>query len=339
MTSRARSLIDSYRGRGNLIDRARSAAANLLNPPAPTVPRAAESATASATEDSLTGVCRTIAARDLDLVDTLLTKLEQLESAERDPDALAILYGLDHVATRLRRNAEALRVLAGDDAGEARHEASPLLDMIRAAISSIEHYPRVTIGRVAALAVVGTAADDVSRLLAELLDNATAQSPPKSTVVVSAHLTEKGSVLVRVEDEGVGLADAQLSACNRRLAAEEPVGGGLGLAVVRRLAARHGIEVRLGKRSPHGTTASVLLPADLVRESPPPVAVAPVAPRDTTASGLPRRIPRKRRAPELTVVEPIRATEGEFVADLAAFAEGHEAARAENGKGDEVVGE
>jgi signal transduction histidine kinase len=328
MTGRARSLIDSYRAQGNLIDRARSAAAQLLNPP-PDLPAPTPQTTA---DDQLSNACTTIARRDADLIDTILTRLEQLAAAERDPDRIATLYGLDHLATRLRRNTEALRVLAGDNAGEVHHEATPLLDTIRAALSAIEHYPRVSIGRVAALAVVGSAADDVSRLLAELLDNATGQSPPKTTVLVSAHLTEKGSVLVRVEDEGVGLSDPELAALNNRLSTTERTGGGLGLAVVRRLAGRHGIQVWLGRRAPHGTTASVLLPSDLVRESPAPAEPEP-APR--TAGGLPRRIPRKRRTPELSVVEAM-PDRGEFVADLTAFAEGHRAAQTE---GDDVGGE
>ncbi|HEX9338662.1 MAG TPA: ATP-binding protein, partial [Pseudonocardiaceae bacterium] len=270
--------------------------------------------------------------------DALLSRLEHLAATEHDPDRLATLYGLDHLVTRLRRNTEALRVLASDDdTDDARDDTTPLLDTIRAALSSIENYPRVSIGRVAALAVVGSAADDVSRLLAELLDNATNQSPPTSTVVVSAHLTEKGSVLVRVEDEGVGLSEAELAALNDRLSATPPAdGGGLGLAVIRRLAGRHGVAVWLGHRAPHGTTASVLLPSALVREIPAPVSVVPTA-RTTTASGLPRRIPRRRRAPELSVVEPM-PDRARFVDDLVAFAEGEHAARSEHVEGDGVGG-
>jgi len=318
---------------GSLIGRARSAAAQLLNPS----PRSV-SPTDSPTEEQLAGACTTIARRDADLIDALLSRLEHLAATEHDPDRLATLYGLDHLVTRLRRNTEALRVLASDDdTDDARDDTTPLLDTIRAALSSIENYPRVSIGRVAALAVVGSAADDVSRLLAELLDNATNQSPPTSTVVVSAHLTEKGSVLVRVEDEGVGLSEAELAALNDRLSATPPAdGGGLGLAVIRRLAGRHGVAVWLGHRAPHGTTASVLLPSALVREIPAPVSVVPTA-RTTTASGLPRRIPRRRRAPELSVVEPM-PDRARFVDDLVAFAEGEHAARSEHVEGDGVGG-
>jgi signal transduction histidine kinase len=291
-----------------------------------------------AIDDPLAEVCTTIAGRDLDLIDSLLTRLEQLEATERDPDTLATLYGLDHLATRLRRNAETLRVLADNDVDNANDQTAddttPLLDAIRAATSSIEHYPRVSIIRVAPLSVVGSAGDDVSRLLAELLDNATTHSPPTSTVAVSAHLTEKGSVLVRVEDDGAGLSDTELAALNNRLSSARLAGTGLGFAVVRRLARRHGIEVWLGRRAPHGTTASALLPPDLVRESPPAAPVTPIT-RTTTAGGLPRRIPRRQRIAEPTAYVPMPDRE-QFMADLAAFADGERAARTEgDGVGDE----
>jgi hypothetical protein len=118
---------------------------------------------------------------------------------------------------------------------------------------------------------VGFAADDIGRLLAELLDNATTQSPPTTIVSVSAHLTERGSVLLRMEDAGIGLPQERLTELNDWLASAPVLDNSaiehMGLAVVRRLAEKHGVEVWLGRRAPHGTTASVLLPAELVREA------------------------------------------------------------------------
>ncbi|RCW40443.1 histidine kinase/DNA gyrase B/HSP90-like ATPase [Halopolyspora algeriensis] len=220
-------------------------------------------------QEVLAGVCSSVALRDLNLVDSLLEQLEQMESDEDDPDTLARLYKLDHLATRLRRNGENLRVLAGRDAGGSHAETSPLVDVIRAGMSSIEHYTRIELGKIATLGVVGFAADDVSRLLAELLDNATTHSPPNSAVTVSAHLTEQGSVMVRIEDSGIGLPAARLSALNERLASAPVLDRNavqhMGLAVVRRLSARHNVRVWLARRAPHGTTASVLLPPALVQ--------------------------------------------------------------------------
>jgi hypothetical protein len=331
MVSRARSLIDQYRNSQSariLLDKARTAAAQLLNPPPPARPRHSTSRVVPPTlpvgdDEALAGVCATIALRDLNLVDSLLAQLEMMEAGEESPDALAQLYGLDHLATRLRRNAENLRVLAGQDAGGATDETSSLVDVIRAALSSIELYPRVEIGRVAALAVVGFAADDVGRLLAELLDNATNQSPPTSAVLVSAHLTERGSVLVRIEDAGIGLPEDRQRELNSWLAKEPVLDGSaierMGLAVVRRLAHKHGARVTLGTRAPHGTTATVLLPAELVREAPATTftrtpaeehAPEPTAEpeRTATVSGLPRRTNRAAAGTQLAERVPPQGT-------------------------------
>ncbi len=278
-------LLDQYRIQGaqDLVTKARLVAAQLLIPPPATLP-VPPSATPrepaaplgdpeERPQDVLAGVCADLALRDLNLVDSLLAQLENMEANEGDPDALARLYRLDHLATRMRRNAENLRVLAGQDAGGAADVTSSLVDVLRAAMSAIEQYTRIEIGWVAALGVVDFAADDVSRLLAELLDNATAHSPPTSTVTVSAHVTEQGSVLLRIEDAGIGLPTDRLHVLNARLSAAPVLDtesiDRMGLAVVRRLAGKHGIRVRLGKRAPHGTTASVLLPSNVVCEAPP----------------------------------------------------------------------
>jgi hypothetical protein len=274
MTMRTRDLMNRSRA---LLGGTRLAASQLLaaqaarpssagpatgDPAAPPAP--------SPGEEAMSAICADIALRDLNLVDSLLAQLEDMESREEDADRLAELYRLDHLATRLRRNAENLRVLAGRDAGEHPAETASLLDVIRGAMSSIDHYQRVTVGRVVTLGVVGFAAEDVSRLLAELLDNATKSSPPHAPVRVGGHLTEAGSALLRVEDEGIGLPGERLEQINQRLTAEPVLDDDavrhMGLAVVRRLATRHGIRTWLDQRHPHGTTASVLLPAALVCE-------------------------------------------------------------------------
>jgi signal transduction histidine kinase len=286
MVTRARELLNRSRA---LLDRSREAAAQFLAtppqsprprlvlPPPPPPPAAvsppeiAHRPTAE-DDDTLAAVCANVALRDLNLVDSLLSQLEEMEAKEEDTVRLAALYHLDHLATRLRRNAENLRVLAGRDATEAAPDTTSLVDAVRAGMSSIDQYSRVTIGRVVTLGVVGFAAEDLGRLLAELLDNATKSSPPNTSVRVSAHLTEKGSVLMRIEDEGIGLPPDRLEQLNERLSGapvldDESVRH-MGLAVVRRVAARHDIHAWLDRRVPHGTTASVLLPASLIAELP-----------------------------------------------------------------------
>src|SRR5690606_30074840 len=210
-----------------LLDRSRVAAAQLLDPPrydgegtdGTAIAAYAQPLPAHGGEQqqALVDMCANLALRDLNLVDTLLSELEKMETGEEDEERLEQLYRLDHLATRLRRNAENLRVLAGRDAGGPGSDASSLVDIVRGAMSSIDQYARVTIGRVVSLGVVGFAAEDISRLLAELLDNAANQSPPTAPVRVSAHLTETGSVLMRIEDEGIGLPEERLDELNRRL--------------------------------------------------------------------------------------------------------------------------
>ncbi|MCK9901951.1 hypothetical protein CC117_24210 [Parafrankia colletiae] len=222
--------------------------------------------------DALAAICADIALRDLNLVDLLLSQLEEMEAKEEDADRLAELYRLDHLAARLRRNAENLRVLAGHDASEDTADSTALVDVVRAAMSSIDHYSRVVIGRVVSLGVIGFAAEDVGRVLSELLDNATRSSPPTAPVRVGVHLTESGSALLRVEDDGIGFPPERLAQINERLAGEPVLDDDavrhMGLAVVHRLAIRHGLRTWLDTRQPHGTTASVLIPPGLICELP-----------------------------------------------------------------------
>lgn len=270
-----------------LLDRSRVAAAQLLDPPRQGEEGAEGTALAALTEplparggeeqQALVDMCANLALRDLNLVDTLLQELEKMEIDEEDEQRLGQLYRLDHLAARLRRNAENLRVLAGRDAGGPTTDALSLVDVVRGAMSSIDQYSRVTIGRVATLGVAGFAAEDISRLLSELLDNAANQSPPNAPVRVSAHLTDSGSVLLRIEDEGIGLPPERMDDLNRRLSPSETgvdsviddeAIRSLGLTVVRRLADRHKLTVSLANRLPSGTTATVLLPVSLVTEVP-----------------------------------------------------------------------
>ena len=280
MASRARELLDRSRV---LLDRSRVAAAQFLTAPpkhpgyAPAAGPALAQLTppvavpeAPADDAVLAEICASVALRDLNLLDQLLARLEELEAGEEDHHRLAELYQLDHLATRLRRNAENLRVLAGQETADDAARATSVLDVMRAAMSSIDHYARITIGRVVNLGVVGFAAEDLGRVLAELFDNAANQSSPSSPVHISAHLTEQGSVLVRIEDEGIGIPADRIDGLNARLAAggdlDDAAARHMGLAVVSRLAARHDVTVRLDRRSPHGTVATVLLPTGIVTE-------------------------------------------------------------------------
>lgn len=212
-----------------------------------------------------------LAMRDLSLVDALLETVEALETEAQDPDLLDKLFQIDNFATRMRRNGENFLVLTGHDGGEsdAHDEIVPLLDVARAATSEIKDYPRVSLGKLPQTSITGLAADDISHLLAELLDNATANSPEHSQVVISARELEDGRLMVIVEDEGVGIPEDQLAELNGRLSGEpvldDEVPKHMGLYVASRIAQKHGLETRLESRSFRGLSAYTIVPKGLLR--------------------------------------------------------------------------
>ncbi|MDT0400398.1 sensor histidine kinase [Streptomyces edwardsiae] len=228
-----------------------------------------------------------LALRTLGLVERQLGVIEGLEEREDDPDRLATLFKLDHFATVMRRHSENLLVLAGTE--HIQHAAGPvpLVDVVRAAVSEIERYERV---RIAALPphahIAGFAADDLSHLLAELMENATSFSPPDLPVEISGWLLENGEVMLSVQDEGIGMTGERLERLNARLAdfdpevsydAEAEDGLGLGLYVVARLAHRHGVRVKLREQKQGGIAAVVVLPDALLAPATPDAVPASVA--------------------------------------------------------------
>jgi HAMP domain-containing protein len=189
-----------------------------------------------------------LARRNQVLIDRQLETLDRAESSEQDPERLEQLFALDSLATRMRRNAESLLVLAGVDSPRRRTRPVPLLDVVRSATGEVEDYARVEIARLDEVEVSGVHAADLAHLLAELLENATRSSPPTSKVRVHGRRARNGYV-VSVTDDGIGLAPDAMSDANVSLN-QPPVVGlaahrSLGFVVVARLAARMGVNVRL----------------------------------------------------------------------------------------------
>ncbi|NKE56400.1 HAMP domain-containing protein [Lentzea sp. PSKA42] len=209
-----------------------------------------------------------LSRRSQSLVERQLKLMEELEKYEEDPDQLANLFKLDHLATRMRRNNENLMVLSGGDVARRFTRPIPLTDVLRAAAAEIEQYQRVMVHTAPNAEVVGYVASDLVRLLAELLDNATAFSPPHTQVSISASIEAGDIVQIDVVDHGIGIDREALETVNHRL---EAAGEGMdvqvfremGLFVVGRLAARHQIVVRLDAQQGKGTRAIVLVPAEL----------------------------------------------------------------------------
>ena len=209
-----------------------------------------------------------LARRSQILVDRLIGHLDRLERGEEDPDRLAELFQLDHLATRMRRNDENLLVLAGADSTRVQREPAALIDVLRAAQSEVEHYTRIEFGVIDRdIEVASSAVNDLVHLVAELFDNATAFSPPDSHVMVEARRVGDRAVLY-VEDRGIGITPDQMHDLNERLATpplvDVAVSRMMGLVVVARLAARHGVKVELRPASERGTVADVTLPTSVL---------------------------------------------------------------------------
>jgi HAMP domain-containing protein len=197
------------------------------------------------------------------LVGRQLEQLDELERTEVDPQQLQSLFRLDHLATRMRRNAENLLVLSGSEPVRRWSQPVPLVRVIRAAAAEIEDYTRVVVLPMPDADVVGHAVSDVVHLLAELIENAAVFSPPDTRVQVTGEPVPHG-YLLEIEDQGIGMTAEELTNANEQLANPPAVdlarAQRLGFYVVGRLAARDGIKVRLRRSWYGGVTALVLLP-------------------------------------------------------------------------------
>src|ERR1700761_2149855 len=211
-----------------------------------------------------------LSRRSQSLIERQISLIDSLEQGEQDSNRLSSLFRLDHAATRMRRHSENLLVLAGHEASRRWSQPVPLVDVLRAAISEIEQYERVVLNVQPGISVVGQAVNDVVHLVAELVENATTFSPEDSQVYVSGQPLTTGGVLLDVTDGGVGISDQEMGHANWRLDNPPVVDVGvsrrMGLFVVGRLAARHGVRVRLRHASSGGLTALVWLPDTVAQQ-------------------------------------------------------------------------
>ncbi|MGP3968523.1 nitrate- and nitrite sensing domain-containing protein [Streptomyces sp. 6N223] len=210
-----------------------------------------------------------LSRRSQGLIQRQLSLISELESREADPDQLSSLFKLDHLATRMRRNGENLLVLAGEEPGRRWTRPVPLVDVLRAAASEVEQYERIELSAVPKTDVAGRVVNDLVHLLAELLENATSFSSPQTKVKVTGHSLPDGRILVEIHDTGIGLSPEDLAEINDRLAnpptVDVSVSRRMGLFVVGRLSLRHGIRIQLRPSDSGGTTALVMLPADVAQ--------------------------------------------------------------------------
>ncbi|MFJ9805843.1 sensor histidine kinase [Streptomyces wuyuanensis] len=213
-----------------------------------------------------------IARRNQALVHRQAKLVDTLERRTTDPDTLEDLFRIDHLTTRMRRHAEGLIILSGAAPGRRWRKPVPLVDVVAAAVGEIEDYTRVVVPPMPAVGVGADAVADVVHLVAELVENAAAFSPPHTQVTMRTSEARNGFVL-EIDDRGLGMDGDELARAHRTLARPgdfDPVQDErLGLYIVGRLAARHGITVTL-TRSPYGgTTAVVLLPNAIITPADP----------------------------------------------------------------------
>jgi hypothetical protein len=177
------------------------------------------------------------------------------------------LFRLDHLTTRMRRQAEGLIILSGAAPGRRWRQPVAIVEVLRGAISEIEDYVRVDLVTDSPDFLTGAAVADVTHLLAELIENAVVYSPPATRVQVRGGRVANGYV-IEVEDRGLGIPPATRDQLNELLAQPPEFdladSDQLGLFVVSRLAIRNGIRVSLRESGFGGTTAIALLPGTLV---------------------------------------------------------------------------
>jgi signal transduction histidine kinase len=208
-----------------------------------------------------------LSRRSQSLVERQIRVITQLERGEQDSERLETLFQLDHLATRMRRNSENLLVLAGEELSRRWSRPVDLVDVLRAAASEIEQYERVTLNVQPDISIRREAVSDVVHLTAELVENATSFSAADTPVTIAAHLLRTGGVLVEITDQGVGMGAEDMAHANWRLdnppTVDVAVSRRMGLFVVARLAARHGIRIRLRPAQSGGLIALVWLPDEV----------------------------------------------------------------------------
>lgn len=211
-----------------------------------------------------------LARRMQSLVHREIELLDDLEAKVEDPDLLKGLFTVDHLATRMRRQSESLAVLGGSASRRQWARQVTMHEVLRAAVAEVEQYSRVKVVPPVEGVLRGGAVSDVIHLIAELVENATKFSPPRTTALLRAQQVTAG-VAIEVEDRGLGMLPADQQRMNALLADPGRIDidellhdGRIGLYVVSMLARRHGIRVQLQTNIYGGTQAVVVLPNTLL---------------------------------------------------------------------------
>ncbi|MFJ9321306.1 sensor histidine kinase [Streptomyces globisporus] len=277
------------------------------------VDRLAARATRAETERSAAvAACANAAGRMQALSTSMLADLREMEHRHSDESVLGDLLHLDHRTAQAGRLADSIAVLTGARSG--RRWAKPIVmeSILRGAMGRIGSYQRVRLHSASDVAIAGHAAEGVMHALAELLDNAANFSPPTAEVHVYVEEVPAG-IVITVEDSGLVMSEVQLRRAERAVSADHQdltnlSGTRLGLAVVGRLARKHGLTVSFRPSARGGTGALMMLPQELISRAvaPVPATAAPVA---ATAPTAPAATPDTAPAVELPAEpEPAHAS-------------------------------
>ncbi|MFF2022852.1 ATP-binding protein [Streptomyces sp. NPDC058171] len=231
--------------------------------------RLAELADRAATDRAATlAACANAAGRLQALATGTLADLRRMEDEHGDENVLADLLHIDHRTAQTGRLADSIALLTGARSG--RRWARPIVmeSILRGAMGRISAYQRVHLHSTSETAVAGHAAEGVMHALAELLDNAANFSPPNAEVHVYVEEVPAGAV-ISVEDSGLVMSDHQLRRAERAVSGDSSELGGLsgnrlGLAVVGRLARKHGLTVSFRPSARGGTGVVMMVPRELL---------------------------------------------------------------------------
>ncbi|MCR8574626.1 ATP-binding protein, partial [Streptomyces sp. Isolate_219] len=226
-----------------------------------------------------------VGRRVSNLTSRQLVLIDAVEREETDPDVLERMYRIDHIAVRLQRNADSLMLLAGIRDPEMEARPTTLLNVIRAGLGQIEGYQRVSLRSETEVTVGPDIVDDLTLMLAELLENAVSFSPSDTPVEVvvrpGTDITSDGGALIEIIDHGLGMSAERLDEENSRLVHRERLDlvptKVLGLFVVGNLARRSGIRVTLSRTPGGGVTGTVWLPSTLLLAVHPAATPSPAA--------------------------------------------------------------
>ncbi|MEU9762458.1 ATP-binding protein [Streptomyces sp. NPDC047987] len=238
--------------------------------------------------------CANAAGRMQALATSMLADLREMEHRHAAEDVLGDLLHLDHRTAQAGRLADSIAVLTGARSG--RRWAKPIVmeSILRGAMGRISGYQRVRLHSKSDVAVAGHAAEGVMHALAELLDNAANFSPPTAEVHVYVEEVPAG-IVVTVEDSGLVMSDVQLRRAERAVSATDQdltglSGTRLGLAVVGRLARKHGLTVSFRPSARGGTGALMMLPQEILTRVPAPAAAGPALASPPARAVAPARV-------------------------------------------------